>query len=148
MLLKKNQASFASNFNQMHLFMDSFAVLLCIPDFSVKSGITYFTHSTNDTHIRNKITHLYNNYFPRLILSWLTLIILRLYIINSRLDFVSFDIENLQRQYKFAGEHDFPAQNSLMGPVQCLSLNRDQKFVASLVQSAIDSYVELYMCMC
>ena len=71
-----------------------------------------------------------------------------IYIINSRLDFVSFDIKSLQRQCKFAGEHDFPAQNSLMGPVQCLSLNRDQKFVASLVQSAIDSYVELYMYMC
>ena len=87
-------------------------------------------------------------YFPHLILSLLTLIILRLYIINSRLDFVSFDNKNLQRQCKFAGEHDFPVQNSLMGPVQCLSLNRDQKFEASLVQSAIDSYVELYMYMC
>ena len=50
-------------------------------------------------------------------------------IINYRLDFVSFDNKNLQRQCKFAGKHDFPVQNSLMGRVQCLSLNGDQKFV-------------------
>ena len=74
-------------------------------------------------------SHSSLQYFPRLILSWLTLIILRLYVINSRLDFVSFDNKNLQRQCKFAGEHDFPVQNSLMDRVQCLSLNRDQKFV-------------------
>ena len=109
--------------------MDSFAALLCIPHFSVKSGITYFTDSTNDTHVGNN-NHSSLQYFPCLILSWLTLIILRLYIINSRLDFVPFDDKNLQRQCKFAGERDCPVQNSLMGRVQCLSLNRDQKFVA------------------
>ena len=78
------------------------------------------------------------------------LIIFRLYtcIIKCKLGFISFENKTLQRWCKFAGKHDFPIQNSSMGPVQCLSLNRDQKFVASLVLSAIDSYVELYVYMC
>ena len=64
-------------------------------------------------------------------------IIITIYVIETTLDFVSFDDKNLQRQRKFVGEPDFPIQNSYTGQVQCLCHSRDQKFVTSLVQSAI-----------
>ena len=57
---------------------------------------------------------------------------------QTKLDFVSFHDKNLQRRRKFVGERDFPIQNSYTGQVQCLSHSRDQKFVTSLVQRAID----------
>ena len=54
---------------------------------------------------------------PRVTLSWQTLIIFRIYFIDTKLDFVSFDVKNLQRRCTFAGERDFPIQNSYMaGP--------------------------------
>ena len=40
------------------------------------------------------------------------LIIFRIYIIETKLDFVSFNDLNLQRWRKFVGERDFPIQNS------------------------------------
>ena len=86
--------------------------------------------------MRNKITHLYS-VFPCLTLSWHTLIIFRIYVIETKLDFVSFDDKNLQRRHKFVVERDFPTQNSYTGQVQCLNHLRDQKFVTSLVQSVI-----------
>ena len=46
-------------------------------------------------------------------------------------------VKNLQRRRNFVGERDFPIQNSYTDQVQRLSHSRDQKFVASLVQSAI-----------
>ena len=66
-------------------------------------------------------------------LSWHALIIFRIYVIETKLDFVSFDIKNLQRRQKFVSECDFPLQNSYAGQVQilCLSNSRDQKFVTS-----------------
>ena len=50
--------------------------------------------------MRNKITHLY------------TLIIFRIYVIETKLDFVSFDDKNLQRRREFVSESEFPIQNS------------------------------------
>ena len=49
-----------------------------------------------------------------------------------------FDFKNLQTRCKFAGERDFPIQNSYMDHVQCLSHSGDQKLETSLVQSAIE----------
>ena len=48
-------------------------------------------------------------------------------VIETKLDFVSFDDKHLQRWQKFVGEHDFPIQDSYTGQVQCLSYSRDQK---------------------
>ena len=59
-------------------------------------------------------------------------------VIETKLDFVSFDNKNLQRQQKFAGQRDFHIQNSYTGQIQCQSHSRDQKFVTSLVHSAND----------
>ena len=60
-----------------------------------------------------------------------------IYIIETKLDFVSFNDKNLQRRRKFVGERDFPIQNSYTSQVPCLSHSRDQKFETSLLQSAI-----------
>ena len=46
------------------------------------------------------------------------------------------DDKNLQRRREFAGEHDFPIKTHT-DQVYCSSHSRDQKFVTSLVQSAI-----------
>ena len=46
-------------------------------------------------------------------------------------------MENLQRRQNFVGERDFPIQNAYTDQVQRLSHSRDQKFVTSLVQSAM-----------
>ena len=56
---------------------------------------------------------------------------------ETKLDFVSFDDKNLQIRLEFVGECVFPIQNSYTGQVQCLRHSKDQKFVTSLVQSAI-----------
>ena len=39
------------------------------------------------------------------------------YVIETKLDFVSFDNKNLQRRQKFVGQRDFPIQNSYTGQV-------------------------------
>ena len=70
-------------------------------------------------------------------LSWHALIIFRIYVVETKLDFVSFDIKKLQRRQKFVSDCDFPLQNSYAGQVQCLSNSRAQKFVTLLVQSTI-----------
>ena len=70
-------------------------------------------------------------------LSWHALIIFRIYVVETKLDFVSLDIKKLQRRQKFVSDCDFPLQNSYAVQVQCLSNSRAQKFVTSLVQSAI-----------
>ena len=82
-------------------------------------------------------------FFSCLTLSWHTLIIFRVYVIETKLDFVSFDDKNLQRQQKIVGERYFPIQNSYTDQFQCLSRSRDQKFVTSLVQGAIGCAAEL-----
>ena len=38
--------------------------------------------------------------------------VFKVYIIKTKLDFVSFNDKNLQRRRKFVGECDFPIQNS------------------------------------
>ena len=40
------------------------------------------------------------------------LIIFKIYIIEAKLGFSSFNDKNLQRRQKFVGERDFPIQNS------------------------------------
>ena len=77
--------------------------------------------------------------FPCLTLSWYELIIFKIYIIETKLDFVPFNDKNLPRRRKYVGERDFPIENSFTGQVQYLSHSRDQKFVTSLGQSAIEA---------
>ena len=79
-------------------------------------------------------------------LSWHVLIIFRIYVIEIKLDSVSYNRDkNLQRRRKFVGELDFPIQNSYTGQVQCLSHSRDLKFVMSLMQSPIDQHIRLML---
>ena len=47
--------------------------------------------------VRNNTTHLYS-FCPRLTLSWQALIIFRTFIIETKLDFVSFNDKHLQRR--------------------------------------------------
>ena len=65
------------------------------------------------------------------------LIIFRIFIIETKLDFVSFNDKNLQRRRKFVAERDFSILNSYTCQVKCLSHSRDQKLVTSLLESAI-----------
>ena len=53
-----------------------------------------------------KTTHLYS-FFLRLKLSWHALIVFRIFIIETKLDFVSFNDKHLQRRRKFVAERDF-----------------------------------------
>ena len=79
-------------------------------------------------------------------LSWHVLIIFRIYVIEIKLNSVSYNRDkNLQRRRKFVGELDFPIQNSYTGQVQCLSHSRDLKFVTSLMQSPIDQHIRLML---
>ena len=73
--------------------------------------------------------------FPCLTLSWNT-IIFRIYVIETKLDFVSFDDKNLKSRRKCVSERDFPRQNSFTGQAQCLSHSKDQIFVTSLTASS------------
>ena len=50
-------------------------------------------------------------------MSWHALIILRIFIIETKLDFVSFNDKHLQRRRKFVAERDFPILNSYTGQV-------------------------------
>ena len=86
--------------------------------------------------IRNKTTHLYS-FFPCLTLSWLVLIIFRILIIETKLDFVSFNDKNLQRRRKFVAERDFPILIPYTGQVSCMSQSKAQKCLTLLVESAI-----------
>ena len=65
------------------------------------------------------------------------LIIFRIYFIETKLNFVSLDDKNVEGRRKIVGERDFSLQSSYTDQIQCLSHNRDQKFVTSLVQNAI-----------
>ena len=69
-------------------------------------------------------------------MSWHTLIIFRIYIIENQAGFCFFSQKKYSQMQKFVGKRDFRIQNSYSGQVQCLSHSRDQKFVTSLVQSA------------
>ena len=64
----------------------------------------------------NKTTSL-NSFFLRLKVSWHALIIFRIFVIETKLDFVSFNDKHLQRRRKFVAERDFPILNSYTGQV-------------------------------
>ena len=68
-----------------------------------------FTHS-NDTAlgIKSLICTVFRAVFPGLTLLLHSLIIFRVYVIETKLDFVSFDDKNLQTGRNFAGKRDFP----------------------------------------
>ena len=55
--------------------------------------------------------------FPCLTLSWHALMIFRIFIIETKLDFVSFNDKHLQRRRKFVAERDFQILNSNTGQV-------------------------------
>ena len=97
----------------MHRFMNSFEALLSI-HFLVKlvkcRNIILPTAMT--TH--EKQNHSSVQFFPCLTLSWHTLIIFMIYIIKTKLDFVSFDDKNLQRRRKFVGERDSAPYKTLI----------------------------------
>ena len=57
------------------------------------------------------------SFFPSLTLYWHALIIFRIFIIETKLDFVSFHDNHIQRRRKFVAERDFPIQNSYTGQV-------------------------------
>ena len=60
----------------------------------------------------------------------------QIYVIETKLNFVSFNSKNLQRQQKIVGECDFPIQNSYTDQVGSM-LVQGLEIVTSLVQSAI-----------
>ena len=64
----------------------------------------------------NKTTHLYS-FFKGLTRSWHALIIFGIFIIETKMDFVSFNDKHLQRWRKFVAEPDFPIPNSYTGQV-------------------------------
>ena len=82
--------------------MNSFEALLSI-HFLVKC-CNIILPTVMTTH--EKQNNLSVQFFPCLTLSWQTLIIFRIYIIKTKLNFVSFDDKNLQRRRKFVGERD------------------------------------------
>ena len=60
----------------------------------------------------------------------------QIYVIETKLNFASFNNKNLQRQRKIVGECDFPIQNSYTDQVGSM-LVHGPEIVTSLVQSAI-----------
>ena len=79
----------------MHRFMHSYEAL-------------FSTHFNNHSSVQ---------FFPRLTLSWHELIIFRIFIIETKVDFVSFNNKHLQRRRKFVAKRDFPILNSYTGQV-------------------------------
>ena len=73
----------------MNRFINSFGALPST-DFLVKCRNIILT--SDDTAVRNKITYLYS-FFPCLTLSLHVLIIFKIYIIEIKLDFVSFNVK-------------------------------------------------------
>ena len=85
--------------------------------FLVKCRIIYILVTVMTPPLRIK-SLICTGVFPCLTLSWHTLVILRTYVIENKLDFVSFDDKNLQRRRKFVGERAFPIENSHTDKVQ------------------------------
>ena len=99
--------------------------MLCEPEqefhLSLKSGMSSSWNSTLQNYLKQVLSP-------------------QIYVIETKLNFASFNSKNLQRQRKIVGECDFPIQNSYTDQVHgsmSKSDSRDQKFVTSLVQSAI-----------
>ena len=93
----------------MHRFTHSYEALL-------STHFNIILPTALGRRIRNKTTHLYS-FFPRLTLSWHELIIFRIFIIETKVDFVSFNDKHLQRRRKFVAERDFSVLNSYTGQV-------------------------------
>ena len=75
----------------MHRFTHSYEALL-------STHFNIILPTALRRRIRNKTTHLF---FPRLTLSWQALIIFGIFIIETKLDFVSFNDKHLQKRRKF-----------------------------------------------
>ena len=95
--------------------------MLCEPeqefDLSVKSGMDSLWNSTLQYYLKQVLSP-------------------QIYVIETKLNFASFNNKNLQRQQKIVGKCDFPIQNSYTDQVGSM-LVQGLEIVTSLVQSAI-----------
>ena len=95
--------------------------MLCEPeqkfDLSLKSGMDSLWNSTLQYYLKQVLSP-------------------QIYVIETKLNFASFNNKNLQRQQKIVGECDFPIQNSYTDQVGSM-LVQGLEIVTSLVQSAI-----------
>ena len=95
--------------------------MLCEPeqefDLSLKSGMDSLWNSTLQYYLKQVLSP-------------------QIYVIETKLNFASFNYKNLQRQQKIVGECDFPIQNSYTDQVGSM-LVQGPEIVTSLVQSAI-----------
>ena len=95
--------------------------MLCEPEqefhLSLKSGMDSLWNSTLQYYLKQVLSP-------------------QIYVIETKLNFASFNNKNLQRQQKIVGECDFPIQNSYTDQVGSM-LVHGPEIVTSLVQSAI-----------
>ena len=95
--------------------------MLCEPeqkfDLSLKSGMDSLWNSTLQYYLKQVLSP-------------------QIYVIETKLNFASFNNKNLQRQRKIVGECDFPIQNSYTDQVGSM-LVQGLEIVTSLVKSAI-----------
>ena len=95
--------------------------MLCEPEqefhLSLKSGMSSSWNSTLQNYLKQVLSP-------------------QIYVIETKLNFASFNNKNLQRQQKIVGECDFPIQNSYTDQVGSM-LVHGPEIVTSLVQSAI-----------
>ena len=95
--------------------------MLCEPEqefhLSLKSGMDSLWNSTLQYYLKQVLSP-------------------QIYVIETKLNFASFNNKNLQRQRKIVGECDLPIQNSYTDQVGSM-LVHGPEIVTSLVQSAI-----------
>ena len=95
--------------------------MLCEPEqefhLSLKSGMDSLWNSTLQYYLKQVLSP-------------------QIYVIETKLNFASFNNKNLQRKRKIVGECDFPIQNSYTDQVGSM-LVQGPEIVTSLVQSAI-----------
>ena len=95
--------------------------MLCEPeqkfDLSLKSGMDSLWNSTLQYYLKQVLSP-------------------QIYVIETKLNFASFNNKNLQRQQKIVGECDFPIQNSYTDQLGSM-LVQGLEIVTSLVKSAI-----------
>ena len=96
--------------------------MLCEPEqefhLSLKSGMSSSWNSTLQNYLKQVLSP-------------------QIYVIETKLNFASFNNKNLQRQRKIVGECDFPIQNSNYADQVGSMLVQGLEIVTSLVQSAI-----------
>ena len=106
--------------------------MLCEPeqefDLSLKSGMDSLWNSTLQYYLKQVLSP-------------------QIYVIETKLNFASFNNKNLQRQQKIVGECDFPIQNSYTDQVGSM-LVQGLEIVTSLVQSAITCTQEWNVVQC